>query len=100
MQTSSSDTWVASREFELDGRQLRLEVGAPMRHPKGDWTCAFRIVGIDNDSVYTTAGADSLQALIMAMEMARLHLEAHSLESRLTWLGQPVTGLGVHLDAE
>jgi hypothetical protein len=61
----------------------------------GDWSCGFDIVGLGEERRFTVVGSDSLQALYLAMILARRVLETSNagIEGRLSWHDVPGFGL-------
>jgi hypothetical protein len=86
---------IVQRVFTIDGRSTPavLRIGRPQEHPEGDWVCSVQITGLGEDEVYEAAGVDSLQALVMALQMARTTLQAHRRTHHITWLGGDDLGL-------
>lgn len=86
---------IAHREFDVPGGSTPavLRIGRPEAHPDGDWVCAVQITGLGDDEVYEAAGVDSLQALTMALQMARVRLESHRRTQRIAWLSGDDLGL-------
>lgn len=89
---------IAERDFVLTGRagrkaRLRVRFGKPVRNPHGSprepWWCPVEVKGAALDSFRPIAGIDSLQALILALELASRVLpdEAERKGFRMTWLG-------------
>lgn len=81
------DDVLAEREYDVGEGPISsavLRIGKPAEHPDGDWVCAVQITGLGDDRVYEAAGVDSLQALMMALQMARTQLEAHRRRHRIT----------------
>jgi len=67
-------------------RQVTISIGAPRRHPKGDWECPYRIEGLGESKVSASGGVDSLQALILAIEGIRGALKKPGY--RFVWLNE------------
>jgi hypothetical protein len=86
---------VAERALALNGAEgaAILRIGKPFAHPEGDWVCAFQITGVGDDAVYEAYGVDSLQALTLCLEMARIHLDGLRRTHAITWLGDGDLGL-------
>ena len=77
---------IASRELnELGGsmRDVTVSFEAPRQRPRGHWECRFLIRGLGTVQVRRVEGVDSLQALLLAVEGARVTLDA---TGRFTWL--------------
>ncbi len=106
MPTSDSEPFV-ERTFEYHTaagvRAVRLRVVAPERDPEpgGDWRCRLRISGLDGEVDQHAYGEDGLQALILALEMARVVLGTTPLPegAALAWLGHPDLGIPAMLTA-
>jgi hypothetical protein len=83
----------AEREFERtdDGSLVRLVLGRPEPDPApgGDWRCRVWLVGRGIAVDQYAYGVDSLQALGLALEMARALLRP----GEVTWLRQADLGL-------
>jgi hypothetical protein len=95
---------VAEREYQLqagdqEARRVRLRFGKPRPFPDGaSYYCVFQIDGLDGGSkTKYSGGADSVQALQLAMQMALMVLvNTDSYRSgRLTWKGSHDLGLPV-----
>jgi len=94
----SLGTVVAEREFlgrKASGRAARVRVrfGQPVKSKRGTkrdpWWCPIEIRGAGLDSFRSVAGIDSLQALILALDLITkvLPIEAERLGLRIEWLG-------------
>ena len=88
---------IAERVFEMveEGQQaeLRLRLGAPKNTGK-NFACPVQISGIQSDRVFEIAGADSLQALQLALRFAGILLQAEQEQgAQITWLGLSDLGL-------
>jgi hypothetical protein len=70
---------------------LGRPVRAPDAGPQDPWWCIVRLSGTGIELERPIAGADSLQALLLALEFAAdiLPHEAEGLGARLDWLAQP-----------
>lgn len=78
---------IASRVLNETGGSLReIEVSweKPQRKPRGNWECRFLTKGLGEPQIHSIGGADSLQALLLAVEMARVTLDKTG--SHFTWL--------------
>lgn len=64
-------------------QDIVISIGAPVRRPKGNWECRYRIEGLSEPLDKLTGGADSLQALQMAIEGVWVSLERAG--CRYTW---------------
>lgn len=89
---------IAERQFVLtrpSGRKTRIRVrfGKPIRGKgasrSGPWWCPVEVKGAGLDSFRPVAGIDSLQALILALELASNVLpdEVERAGFRIEWLG-------------
>jgi hypothetical protein len=92
--TIEEEDLFAERVFGRDGTEggLVLRIGRPYEHPEGDWACLFQITGRGDDAVYEAYGVDSLQALTLCLEMARIHLTGLRQKHAITWLGDDDLG--------
>lgn len=66
------------------GRTILVTIGAPQPHAEGDWACPLDIQGIPGRRPPHVFGVDAIQALQMAIEAARFHLESSGI--RFQWL--------------
>lgn len=79
---------VASRRFQESAgkkRTIIARLGKPRWRAAGEWSCAFHISGAGlmiADRVY---GVDALQALLLAAEAVRIHLEQSGIT--FSWCG-------------
>lgn len=89
---------IAERNFVLtksSGRRARLRVrfGRPVKgkgtFQRDPWWCPIEVKGAGLDSFRSVAGIDSLQALILALELVTrvLPTEAERAGFRIEWLG-------------
>ncbi len=87
---------IAERELELgNGRVVRVIIGHPEPFPDGrDFFCSFHIIGLARDKIRRAGGTDSVQALVLALDMigATLHASAEYKASQLTWNGESYLG--------
>lgn len=76
---------------------LRIGKPRPDPLPGGDWCCTRQILGLGDEKVAASFGADSLQALLLCVYGLRLTLDerADAASLRLNWLGQPDLALKV-----
>jgi hypothetical protein len=89
---------IAEREFRLVSRggkrqRVNLKLGKPRRiREASTFHCVYQIEGLEEGTrIGRIGGADSLQALQLAMQMAHIemvHTSAYQ-EGRLTWAGDP-----------
>ena len=78
---------IASRVLnEIGGslREIEISFEEPQQTPRGNWECRFLIEGLSRPQIHSVGGADSLQALLLAVEGARVTLDKTG--SRFTWL--------------
>jgi hypothetical protein len=84
---------IAERVFQrADAKKVRALVGRP-RKAKQDWVCEFQVLGVGHNKVYKLPGADSLDALQMALGMMVVQLEGYQDKHGLTFLGDAHLGL-------
>lgn len=80
---------IASRILVLDGEQkVQVLIGKPEPLPgSNDWCCPNQIVGIGSGKVNCIAGVDSVQALVLSLQMvgAQLYCSAEYEAGRLSW---------------
>ncbi len=85
-------TVIATRELTVDGpnrpRRVVLRIGKPRRQRTGEWACLFGVTGLGRQSVHRAYGEDAVQALQLALEAIRIHLDTSP--RSVTWLGLPV----------
>ncbi|MCZ6592725.1 MAG: hypothetical protein O7F69_11460 [Alphaproteobacteria bacterium] len=90
---------IAERELELaDGRTVQVVIGQPQLFPEGgSFYCPIRITGIGKEKIMHAGGVDSVQALLLAMQMisANLYTSDEGRAGTLTWLGKRNLGLPV-----
>ena len=66
-------------------RAVIVTIGKPHPDPDGDWACTFRVDGIAGSRGTDAHGIDGLQALLNAIEGARVALSASGMS--LSWEG-------------
>lgn len=71
------------RSQKASARNVHLRVSAPRPSPNGDWECSYELVGLKASKPQTVCGFDGLQALLMAIEGARIAIEKSA--EPLTW---------------
>jgi hypothetical protein len=79
---------IASRQLELAGAQrrfVRVRFDRPRRSPPRAWVCAFEIAGLGGRKRYRAFGADGVQALLLAIELARLTLKNGGVRIHGAW---------------
>jgi hypothetical protein len=81
--------------------EVRLRVFRPERDPEpgGSWRCRVRIDGVEPTVDQHAYGEDGLQALVLALEMARVCLRFADLPggASLRWMGDADLGIPVML---
>jgi hypothetical protein len=79
---------IARRELARVGssRPVMVEIGKPRRRRTGEWACPYRIRGLGHAAVKHAYGEDAVQALQLAFDGVRVHLEPHG--TRLSWVGE------------
>ena len=65
-------------------REIAVFFEEPRQQPRENWECRFSIKGLGKPQIHKVGGADSLQALLLAVEGARVTLDKTG--SRFTWL--------------
>jgi hypothetical protein len=77
---------VARRDLNEIGsnRRVVVSIGTPRRHPKGYWESWFSLEGLGKPDVHRVGGEDALQALLIAVEGARVTLDKTG--RRFSWL--------------
>jgi hypothetical protein len=80
---------VATRTFRTpSGGQVLATVFEPVMTRPDEWSCAFAITGLAREVTAEARGVDGLQALMLASQGIRFHLEASG--EALTWVdGEP-----------
>ena len=71
------------RENTPDGKTVLVQIGKPRKDSVAAWECAFYITNIGMPEIQFGYGEDALQALIHAIEGARVVLEKSG--HRFTW---------------
>jgi hypothetical protein len=92
---------MAERRLSLRGddgseREVIVRLGRPEPDPTpgGAWRCRMEILGLPSgDLSRDVHGEDSLQALILALELAHIDLTHLPAATSLTWSGDPDLGL-------
>lgn len=81
---------VATRQYEAGARKLTATIYRPKksRAPQEGWIAEFRIAGLPKQISGSVVGIDSLQALQLATQAIRFHLETLK---KVSWLGQEAT---------
>ncbi len=97
-------TPIASRILSLTSsqgdRSVELRIFAPTQDPDGGWNCSYEIDWPGAPRSYFGAGVDSMQALIIALQMmgAELYASNAHKEGRLSF-EQPGSGYGMPVPA-
>jgi hypothetical protein len=68
---------IAERELDVldsPGERVVLRVERPIKQESGEWGCSFQVAGPGRSYVRTAYGEDSVQALQLGFEMARIEL--------------------------
>jgi hypothetical protein len=85
---------IASRTLTFagaPGKAIRVSIGLPRRTRHGDWECPVLIEGLARSAIRDAApGADSLQALILAVDCIRWHLTESGAE--FEWMDSALLG--------
>lgn len=94
-----SDDFIATRSLKLAG-ETPSEVTVSIKRPApddGPYKCEYQIVGIGGGNVQYAMGEDSMQALVLALQMigADLYTSEAAKEGRLTWYGSRNLGFPV-----
>lgn len=92
---------IARREYEITRPEGQascvVSIGTPAPipdDPQCNWYCPWQIVSPDWSREFYAGGVDSLQALLLAISIVRVHLQSDSSRSEtLTWLGEESLGL-------
>lgn len=79
---------------DLTPKTITLTIYKPKEEPGSDWVCSFQIEGIEKEPIHQNAyGLDALQALLNALEGARLTLLSSNLS--ITWDGGNEGDIGI-----
>lgn len=99
---------VAKRRFILLGQQGRqrdawLEIGAPYSYSETgeDYRCEFRVSGLGDEKIRYGDGVDSLQALLLAVNIAEAYIEsaAHDEGVNVRWDAGEPGDLGIQMES-
>ena len=88
--TAPLDVVVASRRLQVAGRGRRfllVRFEKPRRWGR-DWTCRFEMRGLGKRTVHRAFGVDSLQALALALEIARIYIVTSGVRIAGTWVDE------------
>lgn len=92
--TAMSPRIIATRIFRgSGGNEVTATIYEPVTTPPDEWTCEIRISGAGDEIVDRARGVDSLQALIVALQGIRLHLDG--IGEGLTWFGNEAGAFGI-----
>ena len=84
--------WTGDAEWE----GVVVRIGKPVRNPdpEGDWVCPIEIIGLGDDTVRAAFGVDAVQALMLALQMIHIDLQAGQRRTgrTLQWLEQSDLG--------
>ncbi len=101
---------VAEREYKLGRETIRFQIGTPHKASwKTDFSCAIRLVRAGKPQLFRVFGVDSVQALMLAFDLAKAVLETTS--PKIRWLAgegpgdvgisrRLTTGLGMEFDED
>jgi Domain of unknown function (DUF6968) len=71
-----------------------VRLGRPVKSMDApDHRCPYQITGIGDDVVRSASGEDSMQALVLAIQMVGAELHLRYKGFRFTWLGNSDLGL-------
>jgi hypothetical protein len=92
---------IAIRELQWQGSDgshgaVKVRIGKPQQFEDSvDFYCPVQVIGIGAADVKYAAGADAIQAILLALRMLRVELETRQMEhsGQLTWLGDRSLGL-------
>ena len=91
--TSSRMEIIAERDLTSEqdmSVSVKVRIAKPVRDPEGVWTCTIYLSGDERlQPALNAYGEDSVQALLLAFDMARAYLSSTEAEGlpRLRWLG-------------
>lgn len=98
MKIDSVGIIVANRELALaDGKKVTVTIGKPEKFPDSeDYYCSYQIIGMGNERVRYAGGIDSIQALLLALNMvgADLYTSDEAKTGVLSWKGGEKGNLG------
>jgi hypothetical protein len=88
---------IVSREYETpDGKKIAITIGKPTKTAGSDFICPFEVTGL-RDQSGQTLGADSVQALVLALERVGTLLYTHPEGKNIRWLGSIPNGDNIGL---
>ncbi len=98
MKIDKVETIIATRELILiDGKKVSVIIGKPEKFPDSDdYYCPYQIMGIGRESVRYAGGIDSVQALILTLNMigSDLYTSKEAKAGILRWVGGERGDLG------
>ncbi len=87
---------IATREYVCGRRTLRATLYKPTEEVAGVWLAKFRLSGLTKPIVGGIRGGDGLQAMLLAAQLLRVHLE--QLGRELQWGGEDPGNTGIPRD--
>lgn len=95
------ETIIATRELILsDGKEVSVIIGKPEKFPDSDdYYCPYQVIGIGKGNVRYAGGIDSVQALLLTLNMigADLYTSKEAKAGILSWKGGAKGDLGFPL---
>lgn len=81
-------------DAESEGVVVRIGKPMPDPDPEGNWLCPIQIAGLGDDMVRAAFGVDAVHALILALQMIHIDLQAgqRRVGRTLQWLEQSDLG--------
>ena len=97
---------ILERSFELLGangksEKISLFIGKPYQISESDvsltWRCPYQIVGIGLEKIKEGPGIDSIDAMLMSLQIAEAYLKSYGQTEgkTITWLGEDDLGLSI-----
>lgn len=89
---------IATREYVLkDGQKVHIYIWTPTLQPSGEYGCPYWITGLGNKKIKTSFGIDSVQSLVLAMQIILVELcnSEEYKNGNLLWLDTQYLGLAV-----
>jgi hypothetical protein len=88
---------LTARDTVANETNCTLRFARPVAAPNKGWMCQFEISGLGDTSPYAAHGLDSLQALLLAVEMARAQVTHRAAAQNMTvsWMTLPDIGLSL-----
>lgn len=83
-----------------DTTSVYLRLSKPYQRIKDNsdlnWGCSYKISGLETEIFQTVYGIDSLDALLLALSIARIQLQSYGADTgKITWLGDVDLGLNL-----